>query len=51
MSLQHSGGLPVGYVKEEVFQSGYKVLGLTLRDILVVGFLGFWVFGFSSGIF
>ena len=32
MSLQHSGGLPVGYRKKGAdSQSGYKVLGPMLR--------------------
>ena len=38
--LQHSGGLPVGYTYDR-FPVGYKVLGVTLRDILWLGFLVF----------
>ena len=44
MTLQHSGGLPVGYAKGAYPQSGYKVLGLIFKEYFVVGFLwGFWV--------
>ena len=32
------GGLPVGYAKGGDSHSGYKVLGLILWEVLVVGF-------------
>ena len=33
MTLQHSGGFPVGYAKGAYPQSGYKVLGLMFGEV------------------
>ena len=33
MFLEHSGGLPVGYIKGSGFPVGYRVLGLMFRGV------------------
>ena len=51
MLLQHSGGFPLGYIREGLYQLvirlivlpvGYEVLGLVLGEVLGGGFFGFF---------